>query len=147
MGLIYYRQARYAEAIEELEVFVSLSGSTDQHPVLMDCCRALRRYGRLEEYWADLRDVSPSPELVAEGRIVASAALADRGRFDDAMRLLSRVPLEPRKVSEHHVRQWYAMADLAERAGDVPGARRLFLKVRTIDPSFFDVAERLANLR
>jgi hypothetical protein len=49
-------------------------------------------------------------------------------------------------VQEHHVRVWYALADLYERAGEIPKARELFLRVRRHDAAFSDVAERLASL-
>jgi hypothetical protein len=49
-------------------------------------------------------------------------------------------------VQDHHLRLWYALADLYERAGEIPKARDLFLKVRRQDASFADVAERLASL-
>jgi tetratricopeptide (TPR) repeat protein len=146
-GLCRYHQGRYRIAAEELEAFRELTGSTDQHPVLMDCYRAQKRYRRVEELWRELREASPSAELVAEGRIVAAGALADRGRLQDAIRVLRRAPLEPRKVRPHHLRQWYALADLEERSGDLPLARRLFQRIRTEDPDFFDVAERLSQLR
>jgi len=49
-------------------------------------------------------------------------------------------------VKIHHLRQWYALADLYDRAGDPPRARRLFERVRTESPGFADVNDRLANL-
>jgi len=49
-------------------------------------------------------------------------------------------------VQEHHLRLWYARADLEERAGNLPVARGLFRQVSAVDPSFSDVAERLAIL-
>jgi tetratricopeptide (TPR) repeat protein len=146
-GVIRYRQGRYREAAEELEAFREFTGSVDQHPVLMDCYRATKRWDRVEDLWRELREASPSAELVAEGRIVAAGALADRGRLQDAVRLLRKAPLDPAKVRPHHLRQWYALADLAERSGDLPLARRLFQKIRVEDAEFFDVAERLAQLR
>ena len=47
---------------------------------------------------------------------------------------------------ERHVRQWYMLADLYERAGDVPRARELFGRVVAADPELSDAAERLAGL-
>ena len=43
-GLTLYRMERWAQATRELYAYQALSGSCDQHPVLMDCFRALRRY-------------------------------------------------------------------------------------------------------
>ena len=116
-------------------------------PVLADCYRAQRRYRRVDELWAELREASPSAAIVAEGRIVAAGALADQGDLQGALALLERVPASPRVVRDHHLRQWYALADLYDRAGDAPRARALFRRIRDVDPSFADVSQRIANLR
>ena len=47
---------------------------------------------------------------------------------------------------EYHLRLWYALADLEERAGNLARARELFHQVRRAEPGFADVAERLATL-
>ena len=52
----------------------------------------------------------------------------------------------PKRVQEHHLRLWYALADLEERTGNLPRARTLFDRIRRQDASFADVAERLAAL-
>ena len=51
-----------------------------------------------------------------------------------------------RKPKPHHLRLWYALADLYERAGDLPRARTLFRRVQRHDAEFADVAERLKSL-
>ena len=43
MGLAHYRLGNFAAAATELDAFVELSNSVEQHPVLMDCYRARRR--------------------------------------------------------------------------------------------------------
>jgi hypothetical protein len=60
--------------------------------------------------------------------------------------MLDRRAKNSGRVHEHIVRLWYALADLEERAGDVPRARALFEQVRAFDSSYADVAERLAAL-
>jgi hypothetical protein len=52
-----------------------------------------------------------------------------------------------KKPREHHVRQWYALADLFDRAGDIPRARDLFNRVASVDPDAFDTRQRLRALR
>ena len=89
-GLAHYRLGNYAAAAKELEAYAELSDSVDQNPVLMDCYRALRRWRKVEEYWLELAAVSPSAELVAEGRIVYAGALADQGRLAEAVALLRK---------------------------------------------------------
>lgn len=146
LGLAYYRLGKWTLAQKELEAFVDLTDSTEQHPVLMDCARALGRYKRVDALWEELRAVSPSAEIVTEGRIVAAGALADQGKLGAAIKVLERAPGNPKRILPHHLRLWYALADLQERAGDLPAARALFRKVSAQDPSFVDVAERLAAL-
>jgi tetratricopeptide (TPR) repeat protein len=145
-GLTLYRLERWRAAVTELEAFRAITGSPDQDPVLADCYRALRRYDKVSELWDELRAASPSAPLVAEGRIVAAGALADQGQLGAAIELLQRPGPKPRLVREHHLRQWYALADLYERSGDVPRARRLFQDVAIARPGFADVEGRLRAL-
>lgn len=147
LGLTLYRLGRWKQAITELEAFADLTGSTEQHPVLADCYRALGRHARVVELWEDLRDSSPSAALVAEGRIVYAGSLADQGRLADAIQLLEHAKPPGKKPQEHHLRVAYALADLHERAGDLPKARELFTVVATNDPDLGDVAARLRALR
>jgi tetratricopeptide (TPR) repeat protein len=146
-GLTLYRLGRWAQAARELEAFRTQTGSTEQHPVLADCYRALGRYAEVEELWEELRAASPSAELVAEGRIVAAGALADQGNLEEAIELLAAGAKPTKKARLHHLRMAYALADLYERAGDLPRARELFGLVATNDPDFVDVQARLRALR
>jgi tetratricopeptide (TPR) repeat protein len=146
-GLALYRLGRYTDAAKELEAFVGLTGEVTQHPVLMDVYRALGRPDRMQELWQELGEASPSAELVTEGRIVLAGAKADRGDLSGAISLLRRRLGDVRRPRDHHLRLWYALADLEERAGNLPQARDLFQRVARQDPSFADVAERLVSLR
>jgi len=146
-GMASYRLGNWTVAAEHLEAFVRLSGSTDLHPVLADCYRAVKRYRRANEVWDDLRQASPSAEVVTEGRIVAAGALADQGRLAEAISLLERGPVKKRRTpADHQLRLWYALADLYERAGDSVRARELFARVAEVDPGLADTAARLASL-
>ena len=147
MGLALYGTGQWAAATKELEVFRRLGGSVEQHPVLADCYRALKRYGDVADLWDELREASPGAALVTEGRIVAAGALADQGDVNGAIQLLERGPLRPtRGPALHHARLWYALADLYERAGDAPKARELFGRVVAVEPGLAEAAERLAGL-
>jgi tetratricopeptide (TPR) repeat protein len=146
-GLTLYRLGHWKLALVELEAFRRLTGSTEQHPVLADCYRALKRYANVEELWLELKEASPSAELVAEGRIVAAGALADQGEYERAIRLLESGLRAPKRMKLHHVRVLYVLADVVERSGDVPRARQLFRRVADADPDFADVQSRLRALR
>ena len=145
-GLVLYRLGRFKEAVRELEYFRELSGSTEQHPVLADCHRALGRWADVEALWKELGAASPSAELVTEGRLVLAGAKADRGELPAAIRVLEqgwRLPSRPR---DHHLRRAYALADLYERAGRSPRARELFRWVESHDPRLADVSQRVRAL-
>jgi tetratricopeptide (TPR) repeat protein len=150
VGLCQYRLGNYAAAAKELEAYAELADSVEQNPVLMDCYRAQRKWRKVEDAWSELAAVSPSAETVAEGRIVYAGALADQGHVDEALAVL-RKRADPdrravRNPKEHHLRLWYALADLEERAGNLARARDLFDRVRRADPTYVDVAERRAAL-
>jgi tetratricopeptide (TPR) repeat protein len=75
-----------------------------------------------------------------------AGALADQGDLPGAIRLLEKTRTV-KKPKPHHLRQWYGLADLYERAGDIPRARDLFNRVASFDPDAFDIRERLRALR
>ena len=147
VGLTLYRLGRWVPAAAELEAFRRLTGRTDLHPLLADCHRAQQRWADVDDLWTELQASGSNSAVLTEGRIVAAGALGDRGELTEAVRLLSDGFQLPRRAKEHHLRQAYALADLCERAGDIPRARDLFGWLVGQDEFFVDVAERLGALR
>ena len=146
-GLSMYRLGRWQDAADQLEIARGLKpAEVVNHPVLADCYRALRRYEKVTELWESMKLMSPQAGLLAEGRIVAAGALADQGELQSAVRMMTHGTSDPHKVQEHHLREWYVLADLYDRAGDVASARRLFVKIQSSEPKFADVADRLNTL-
>jgi tetratricopeptide (TPR) repeat protein len=147
LGLTLYRLGRWSAAAAELEAFRALTGSTEQHPVLADCYRALKQHARVAELWDELRQASPSAELVTEGRIVMAGSLADQGKLKEALAVLGQRNWRlPRQPKDHHLRRAYALADLLERAGETTKARDLFARIQRADPRFADVGRRVKAL-
>ena len=146
LGLGQYRLGNYRAASAELKAFFELTESVEQHPVLMDCARAQRRWRRVGALWEELSANPTTPEIMYEGRIVAAGALGDQGRFDEAIALLERKAAPVRKPKIYHLRLWYALADLHERAGNFAAARILFRRVKRFDKFFVDVDTRLSML-
>lgn len=146
LGLTYYRLGRWNDAVRELEAFRSLTGSTEQHPVLADAYRALKRRREVEDLWDELRESSPSADLVTEGRIVMAGSLGDQGKLKEAIALLEKSQRAVKRPEIHTLRQGYALADLYERAGDIARARELFRWVLSYEPDFADAAERAGSL-
>jgi len=145
-GLALYRLGRWRAALRHLERHRTQTGAVEQLPVIADCHRALRHFDLAHEAIALLRQSSPGPDLLAEGRLVEAGCLADEGRLEEAIALLAPADRELRHPAERHVRQWYALADLYERAGQIPQARRLFRRVAAIDPELGYAAAREGGL-
>jgi len=147
-GLAAYRLGRWREAIAHLQSYGEASGAIDHVPALMDCYRALGRTNKVAELWSDLRRSSPGTDVLAEARIVGAGALADKGDLGGAISLLTLggTTKSLRNPAERHIRQWYVLGDLYERAGDVPRARELFMRVARADRDAYDVQARLDSL-
>jgi len=148
VGLAAYRSGRWREAIRQFDAYGALTDAVDHIPALMDCHRALGKPRKVATLWAELRQQSPEPDVLAEARMVAAGSVADRGDLAGAISLLvgAGAGKALRNPAERHVRQWYALGDLYERAGELPKARELFLRVLQAAPGAFDVADRLTTL-
>ncbi len=148
-GLVCYRLGRWRDAIRHLTAASDLEGDDpSQLPVLMDCHRALGHHRRVRELWDQLREASPGADVLVEGRLVFAADLAEQDKLAEAIELLlgAGAARDLRRPGDRHVRQWYLLADLCERAGDIPRARELFARVVVADPEMADAVSRLAAL-
>lgn len=146
-GLCAYRQEKWRTVVNELEATRVLDPSrTSVLPVLADAYRALKRWAKVNDLWEELKGLSPHPEILAEGRIVTAGSLADQGKVSDAIELFGSVLSIPKRVQEYHLRQWYVVADLNDRVGNVVDARRMFDRISKFDRAFADVNERIAQL-
>jgi hypothetical protein len=96
--------------------------------------------------WGELRESSPSPDIVSEGRIVTAGSLADQGKLGDAIKLLETAPPVRGRVAERHLRTWYALADLYERSGENSKSRALFQRIVNHEVEFADAVDRLRAL-
>lgn len=146
LGLAAYRTGRWKQAATELEVGQAVHANVELLPVLADVYRAQRRFGDVERVWKEVREASPAPEILAEARIVAAGAQADHGDLQAALRTMGRIAQVPKRVRDHHLRQWYVLADLYDRAGNTLEATRWFEIVASHDRDFVDVTDRLRSL-
>jgi len=145
-GLASYRLGQWKKAAQSLELARQLHPDPALLPVLADCYRAMRRWHDVDEVWAELKAASPNHEVMAEGRIVAASAQAEQGDLKGAIAMMGAVSQPPKRVRDHHLRQWYVLADLYDRAGDTVSASRWFREVARHDVQFADVGDRLRAL-
>ena len=147
LGMALYRQRRWKEALSELQTYRRITGRADQNHLIADAERGLGRPERavpLAEEALSARGVPIAAR--AEAVIVAASALADMGRYDQALGLLRRVRTRDDVARPEVIRVWYVIADILERAGRPREAAEQFRKILRHDPSAYDVAERIAQL-
>jgi tetratricopeptide (TPR) repeat protein len=146
LGLALYGQGRWQEALAELKAYRRFSGRVDQNHVIADCLRAL---GKPQEAVPlaeeELRARVPN-ESKAEAVIVAASALADQGRFSEALAFLGRARTRDGVSEPYTLRLWYVRGDILAKAGRRDEAVEEFRKVMRHDATAFDTAERLAEL-
>lgn len=145
-GLAAYRLGRWRQAAQSLELARQLKPDPSLLPVLADSYRAQKRWADVDSVWNDVKAASPPHDVMAEARIVVAGAHADRGDLAGAIALMEPSTKAPKRVRDHHLRQWYVLADLYDRAGDTVSATRWFQQIAARDPQFADVRERLRAL-
>ena len=147
LGLAYYRLERFREALTEMQAYRRMSGRADQNHIIADCLRAIGRPDRAVPL-AEEALASAGVPLAAktEAVVVAASALADQGKFDQALGLLRRVRTRDDVAGPEVLRVWYVTGDILAKAGRPQEAAREFRKILRHDASAYDVAERVAQL-
>ena len=147
LGLCLYRSGEWKKALSELDAAQRINQTwIFNHAVIADCHRALGNHSEVRRYWDELAAASPHPELLAEGRIVIAGSLVDQGDLDGALSVMAKAASDTKNPAEHHLRQWFVIADIHDKMGNTLMARRFFERIARVDPGFVDVAERLSVL-
>lgn len=147
LALAHYRQERFREALTEMQAYRRMSGRADQNHIIADCLRAIGRSDRAVPLAEEALAARGVPLVAkAEAVIVAASALADRGKFDQALGLLRRVRTREDVSGPEVIRIWYVTGDILAKAGRTQDAAREFRKILRHDAAAYDVAERLAQL-
>ena len=147
-GLAAYRADRWSMAKIHLRAHFTITGDPEHLPLVMDCDRANNRYRAVEKTFAELEASEPTTEVVVEGRIVMASTWADQRQYKEAIELLTKAGAtkQLRNPSFRHIRLWYALADIFDRAGDTASARELFARIVIAEPEAYDAQSRLADL-
>jgi tetratricopeptide (TPR) repeat protein len=148
LGLALYRRGRFREALRELQAYRRITGRLDQNHLIADSHRALdapEKAVTAAREALDARAHLPA-EARAEAAVVAGAALADLGRYEEALTLLRRFDRGSMAATPSDLRVWYVIGDVLERSGRRRDAARAFRRILDHDANSFDAAERLARL-
>jgi tetratricopeptide (TPR) repeat protein len=147
LGLAYYGLGRWQDALTELKAYKRISGRSDQNHLIADSLRGLGRPAEAVPLAEEmLRAKGASNEAKAEAVIVAASALADQGRYAEALAFLGRAKTREDVAEGYTLRLWYVKGDILERAGRRDEAAREFQRVMRHDPGAYDAAERLAAI-
>jgi tetratricopeptide (TPR) repeat protein len=146
LGLALYHRERYREALRELQAYRRMTGRSDQNHLIADAHRALGTPERAVPLAQEALKARVAPEVKAEAVVVAASALADLGRYEEALTLLRRFRTDPRAARPYDLRVWYVTGDVLERAGQREAAAEEFRKIIRHDADAFDTADRLAAM-
>ncbi|MEX0834127.1 MAG: tetratricopeptide repeat protein [Actinomycetota bacterium] len=146
LGLGYYGQERFREALSEMQAYRRISGRADQNHIIADAHRALGRPDKAAELAEEAVRAKIPDEAKAEAVVVGASALSDMGRTDQALALLHRFPTQSNLGRPFDLRIWYVTGDILDKAGRKEEAAKEFRKVVRHDSGAFDAAERLAQL-
>jgi tetratricopeptide (TPR) repeat protein len=145
LGIAMYRAGRYREAATELLSYRRMSGRIDQNHLIADAYRALGAPDKAIPLINEALAADLPPQARAEAAVVGGAALADVGRYPEALAVLRAFPTTPEAGSPHDLRVWYVTADVLLRAGRPEEAGELLRLIQRHDPGAFDVEDRLAE--
>jgi tetratricopeptide (TPR) repeat protein len=147
LGLASYGLERWQDAITELKAYKRISGRPDQNHLIADSLRGLGRPQEAVPLAEEaLRAKGVPNEAKAEAVIVAASALADQGRFAEALAFLGRAKTRAEVAEDYTLRLWYVKGDILERAGRRAEAAEQFRRIVRHDAAAFDAAERLGAL-
>jgi tetratricopeptide (TPR) repeat protein len=144
LGLALYGLGRWHDALTELKAYKRISGRSDQNHLIADCLRGLGRPQEAVPLAEEvLRTKGVPNEAKAEAVIVAASALADEGRFAEALAFLGRARTRDDVAEDYTLRLWYVKGDILERAGRRREAAEEFRRIMRHDAGAYDAAERL----
>lgn len=146
LGIAHYQQERFREALTELQAYRRMTGRVDQNHLMADSHRALGAPQKAVALVQEVLGARVPDEVRAEAAVVGGAALADLGRYDEALTLLRKFSTKPEIARPHDLRVWYVTGDVLERAGRRAEAAKEFRRIVRHDPSALDAGERLAAL-
>lgn len=146
LGIALYQADRFRDALRELQAYRRITGRLDQNHLIADCYRALGSPEKAIDPAREALRARLPDEVRAETAIVGASALADLGRFTEALSMLRASPTSERLSRDFDLRVWYVSGDILERAGRPAEAAEEFRRIVRHDPGAFDAAERLARL-
>src|SRR6266542_2315167 len=110
------RSGAVREALQELRAYRRMTGRSDQNHLIADCHRALGAPDKALEPVREALEARIPEEARVEAAVVGASALADLGRFSEALGMLRAVGVHG-AVKPFVLRLWYTTGDVLQRAG------------------------------
>ncbi|MGI9641470.1 MAG: hypothetical protein ACR2N9_01670 [Acidimicrobiia bacterium] len=135
IALAAYRLGDWGMALNELRAYRRIAGDTTHLPIEMDVLRAQERDADVEKAWQELQRRGGHGLVMNEGTIVYASFLLDRGRVDEAWKVIDPGAITG-NPNEGHLRRYFVAARVAAAQGDVAKAKRFSDTIVVADPSF-----------
>jgi predicted Zn-dependent protease len=135
IALAAYRLGDWGMALNELRAYRRIAGDTTHLPIEMDVLRAQERDADVEKAWKELQRRGGHGLVMNEGTIVYASFLLDRGRVDEAWKVIDPGAITG-NPNEGHLRRYFVAGRVAAAQGDVAKAKRFSDTIVVADPSF-----------
>ena len=121
LGLALYGAGRYRDSLREIQAYRRMTGRLDQNHLAADSYRAIGAPEKAVPLAREAIAARLPVDVRAEAAIVGAAALADLARYDEALGLLRRFPVQSDVGRPSDLRIWYMTGDVLDFAGEVSG--------------------------
>ncbi len=135
IGIAAYRLGDWSTALTELRAYRRMAGETTHLPIEMDILRAQGRDADVEKAWVELKKRGGHGLVMNEGIVVYGSYLLDKGRAEEAWKVVNpgRIEANP---NEAHLRLYFVAGRVAAALGDRDTAKRFSDTIVLADPGF-----------
>jgi hypothetical protein len=135
IGIAAYRLGDWSTALTELRAYRRMAGETTHLPIEMDILRAQGRDADVEKAWLELERRGGHGLVMNEGIVVYGSYLLDKGRADEAWKIVNPGRIEA-KPNEAHLRLYFVAGRVAAALGDRETAKKFSDSIVLADPGF-----------
>jgi len=135
IGIAAYRLGDWSTALNELRAYRRMAGETTHLPIEMDILRAQERDADVEKAWSELKKRGGHGLVMNEGTVVYGSYLLDKGRAEEAWKVVNpgRIEASP---NEAHLRLYFVAGRAAAALGDRETAKKFSDTIVLADPGF-----------
>jgi hypothetical protein len=135
IGISAYRLGDWSTALTELRAYRRMAGETTHLPLEMDILRAQGRDADVDKAWLELKKRGGHGLVMNEGKVVYGSYLMDKGRAEEAWKIVNPGRIEA-KPNEAHLRLYFVAGRVAASLGDRKTAKKFSDSIVLADAGF-----------